>query len=75
MAQVVLKDMKLIFTIYNNEEKWIRTIEDIDENLIWTNGEEPLLYDQRSVDMLDAWEEQMTALPVWNIVLHERNYI
>lgn len=75
MGQVILKDMKLVFTIYENEEKWIRTIEDMNGNPIWTNGEEPLLYDQRSEDMLDAWEEQMKQLPVWNIVSHERIYV
>ena len=75
MGLVILKDMKLIFTIYENEEKWIRTIEDMDGNLIWTSGEEPLLYDQRSEDMLDSWEEQMKHLPFWNIMSHERIYI
>ena len=68
-----LKDMKLIFNINAVEDTWERRVEDLDGNLIWTNGTEILLEDQRA--LLDDWETQMRSLPVWNIVEHERNFL
>ena len=70
---ITLKDMKLIFNINASEDTWERRVEDLDGNLIWTNGTEILLEDQR--EFLDDWETQMRSLPVWNIVEHERNYL
>lgn len=72
---ITLKDMKLIFTIWNEEEKWTRRVEDMDGNLIWTAGEEKCLYDQREEEYLNEWETQMRALECWNIVEHERVYV
>jgi len=65
--------MKLIFNINAAENTWERRVEDLDGNLIWTNGTEILLEDQRA--LLDDWETQMRSLPVWNIVEHERNFM
>lgn len=65
--------MKLIFNINASEDTWERRVEDLDGNLIWTNGTEILLEDQR--EFLDDWETQMRSLPVWNIVEHERNFL
>ena len=70
---ITLKDMKLIFNINAAEDTWERRVEDLDGNLIWTNGTEILLEDQRA--FLDDWETQMRSLPVWNIVEHERNFL
>jgi len=70
---ITLKDMKLIFNINAAENTWERRVEDLDGNLIWTNGTEILLEDQRA--LLDDWETQMRSLPVWNIVEHERNFM
>ena len=70
---ITLKDMKLIFNINATEDTWERRVEDLDGNLIWTNGTEILLEDQRA--LLDDWETQMRSLPVWNIVEHERNFM
>lgn len=70
---ITLKDMKLIFNINASEDTWERRVEDLDGNLIWTNGTEILLEDQR--EFLDDWETQMRSLPVWNIVEHERNFL
>lgn len=70
---ITLKDMKLIFNINASEDTWERRVEDLDGNIIWTNGTEILLEDQR--EFLDDWETQMRSLPVWNIVEHERNFL
>ena len=70
---ITLKDMKLIFNINAAEDTWERRVEDLNGNLIWTNGTEILLEDQRA--LLDDWETQMRSLPVWNIVEHERNFL
>lgn len=67
---IQLKDMKLIFTL--NGDTYSRTVEDLDGNLIWTNGEEP--YDENyGVIIFDEWETQMRQLPFWKIVEVEKN--
>ena len=63
--EIELKDMKLIFTL--NCETYTRTVEDLEGNLIWTNGEEP--YDENyGIKIFDEWETQMKQLPFWKIV-------
>ncbi len=68
--EIELKDMKLIFDL--NGETYTRTVEDLEGNLIWTNGEEP--YDENyGIKIFDEWETQMKQLPFWKIVEVEKN--
>ena len=68
--EIELKDMKLIFTL--NGETYTRTVEDLEGNLILTNGEEP--YDENyGIKIFDEWETQMKQLPFWKIVEVEKN--
>ena len=68
--EIELKDMKLIFTL--NGETYNRTVEDLEGNLILTNGEEP--YDENyGIKIFDEWETQMKQLPFWKIVDVEKN--
>ena len=68
--EIELKDMKLIFTL--NGETYTRTVEDLEGNLIWTNGEEP--YDENyGIKIFDEWETQMKQLTFWKIVEVEKN--
>ena len=68
--EIELKDMKLIFTL--NGETYTRTVEDLEGNLIWTNGEEP--YDENyGIKIFDELETQMKQLPFWKIVEVEKN--
>lgn len=67
---IQIKDMKLILTISGNT--LTRVVEDLDGNLIWSNGGE--YYDDTMPStLLDDYENQMKQLSFWNIVEVEKN--
>lgn len=67
---IQIKDMKLILTISGNT--LTRVVEDLDGNLIWSNGGE--YYDNTMPStLLDDYEAQMKQLSFWNIVQVEKN--
>ena len=67
---IQIKDMKLILTISGNT--LTRVVEDLDGNIIWSNGGE--YYDNTMPStLLDDYEAQMKQLPFWNIVQVEKN--
>lgn len=67
---IQIKDMKLILTISGNT--LTRVVEDLDGNVIWSNGGE--YYDDTMPStLLDDYETQMKQLSFWNIVQVEKN--
>lgn len=67
---IQIKDMKLILTISGNT--LTRVVEDLDGNVIWSNGGE--YYDDTMPStLLDDYETQMKQLSFWNIVEVEKN--
>lgn len=67
---IQIKDMKLVLTISGNT--LTRVVEDLDGNLIWSNGGE--YYDDTMPStLLDDYENQMKQLSFWNIVEVEKN--
>lgn len=64
--QITLKNMKLTFYIKDNT--WDRVITDMNGNKIWEYLDLPILEEDKDIARLNAWKEQMCALPVWNIV-------
>jgi|13_taG_2_1085334.scaffolds.fasta_scaffold15001_4 hypothetical protein len=67
---IILKDMKLVITISGNI--LTRVVEDLNGNVIWSNGGE--YYDSTMPStLLDDYETQMKQLPFWNIVQVEKN--
>ena len=62
---IQIKDMKLILTISGNT--LTRVVEDLDGNIIWSNGGE--YYDNTMPStLLDDYEAQMKQMSFWNIV-------
>jgi len=72
---IQLKDMKLIFEVYRNEDKLRRYITDMSNNIIWDSGLQDSGFVDNSDEGLDAWETQMKSMPFWNIVEVERNIL
>jgi len=73
---IKLKKMKLSIKKLDNE-KYKRTITDLEGNLVWDGGEQYYIYQglttMNSDKMLDLIE-QMKGLPFWNIVEVENDF-
>jgi hypothetical protein len=65
-----IKPMKLIFS--RDGDTWGKTITDLDGTVIYERLGLILFDYQINKEYFDAWEAQMRAIPVWNIVEVER---
>jgi hypothetical protein len=65
-----IKPMKLIFS--RDGDTWGKTITDLDGAVIYERLGLILFDYQINKEYFDAWEAQMRAVPVWNIVEVER---
>jgi hypothetical protein len=65
-----IKPMKLIFS--RDEDTWGKTITDLDGTVIYERLGLILFDYQINKEYFDAWEAQMRAIPIWNIVEVER---
>lgn len=70
---IQLKEMKLIFEVGNDTLR--RYVTDMSDNIIWDSGVQDSNAIDNSTEGLDAWEEQMTSMPFWNIVEVIRNIV
>lgn len=61
-----LKEMKLTFYIKSNT--WDRIITDMNGKVIWEYLDLPICDEDKTLEKLNAWKDQMCSLPVWNIV-------
>jgi len=62
---IQIKDMKLVFTLTGNT--LTRVVEDLDGNIIWSNGGE-YYDDTMPYSLLNDYEIQMKQMSFWNIV-------
>jgi hypothetical protein len=69
-ANTQIKPMKLIFS--RDGDTWGKTITDLDGTVIYERLGLILFDYQINKEYFDAWEAQMRAIPVWNIVEVER---
>jgi hypothetical protein len=65
-----IKPMKLIFS--RDGDTWGKTITDLDGTVIYERLGLILFDYQINKEYFDAWETQMRAIPIWNIVEVER---
>jgi len=62
---IQIKNMKLVFSISGNT--LTRVVEDLDGNIIWSNGGE-YYDDTMPSSLLNDYEIQMKQMSFWNIV-------
>lgn len=80
MGEIVLKEMRLIFRIFNVQDddgcvRFYRQIRDIkNDTKIWEDDGR-IHHTCVSDDFFDCLESQMKQLPVWNITETTREYL
>lgn len=79
MGEIKLKQMRLIFQIYNVQDnnecvRFVRKVTDLLGNVIWEDDGK-IHYTTATESFFNALELQMKQLPVWNITQTMREYL